>query len=1223
MFRRLKKIFLATTALVPLGVGSAVAGPNGATVVGGSASVQGQGTANVTVTQQSQSAIINWNTFNIGAGESTKIIMPNASSVELDRVTGGLGPSQIYGSLWSNGRVFVVNPDGILIGPGGKIDAAGFLATTHDIANSDFMAGRYNFTGRGNPSASVVNEGAITAQSGGFAALVAPGVRNTGTITATLGKIGLASANGFSLDFYGDRLIQLNVGDSIATTVMDVSTGQPLSALVSNEGKLKANGGRVELTAVAARQVVDTVINNTGVIEANSIGTHNGMIVLGAATAASKPVGAPTQTVKVSGKLSAAGKRRGTTGGTIVVTGENIQVSGANINASGETGGGKVLIGGDTGGGNPSSAVVSIVQAQLEPIAVPTATTVSVDASSVINASAIGQGNGGKVIVWSNEATTFYGTILATGGASGGNGGFVETSGHLTLSFNGTVDTSAANGAKGALLLDPLNATIATNPGSEVITVSSIESALATGNVVVTTVGTVGSEAGDITVAASLSWANANTLTLNSYRNIVVNANITNTGGAAVILRADDTGIGVGSVSFGNGAQVSTAGSVSIFYNPSVNPAGSVVNTTSYVSPTENFTSEVTGGGALTAYMLVNTVYDLQNIQNNLSGTYALGRNIDASATSGWNGGIGFVAIGDRFDFFSGLFDGEGHVIDQLVINSPPLTSQRTEVGLFYSVGVGAVIRNVGLTNVEVNTINSTYTLGIEAVGGLVAENDGTVSNSYVTGNVSGGAAGIGVNLGGLVGYNGGTGTIVQSYSSASVNGVFARVGGLVGSSDGTINNSYANGAVNGGGSCCDNGTGGLIGTNFNLVTNSYSTGTVNGAPVGGLVGTFIPGFHPLTAAVLNSYWDTQASGQPGSAAGIPQITSQLKAGLPVGFDPTVWGSNPSINNGYPYLLWQVAGTTPPATVFQPTMTTSPLISLPPGVSPFPNLQTAFFNPPTNTPGAGSTQPVINNLNTTASIQTISVPASTSQGSSQNAINFGIWSNNQSITAPELLQNLSSEISAANAIYNLGSVQGVTPIDWLTFLPGLPLRLYLEIEKSGFQAGLYIINGKPILAFSSTNFSDLSGDVLTDLENYFGKPTTQYGFAAQLAEAVEKKYPNVTLTGFSLGGGLAAFAGAVNGITAVTFDPAPVPAGTPNSGLVLNLQVQGGGVDFGKSNIGTTVVFNADIFKVGTASPTLTDLGKWHSMSWFEQLSQTTNYHFNTSSGALVTVVPN
>src|SRR5580704_1380418 len=164
MSRQWRRLLLMTSALAPLTLASATAGPNGATVVGGSAAVQGQGTANVVVNQTSQSAIINWNTFNIGTGQTTRINMPNSSSVELDRVTGGLGPSQILGSLSSNGNVFLVNPDGILFGAGAIINVGGLLATTNNISNADFMAGKYRFTIPGNPAASIVNQGSITAQ---------------------------------------------------------------------------------------------------------------------------------------------------------------------------------------------------------------------------------------------------------------------------------------------------------------------------------------------------------------------------------------------------------------------------------------------------------------------------------------------------------------------------------------------------------------------------------------------------------------------------------------------------------------------------------------------------------------------------------------------------------------------------------------------------------------------------------------------------------------------------------------------------------------------------------------------------------------------------------------------------------------------------------------------------------------------------------------------------
>ena len=144
MHPRLANLLLTTTALLALGT-SAAGGPNGATVVGGAATVSGQGTASVTVNQSSNSAIINWTTFNIGARESVQFNQPSSSSIALNRVTGGLGPSEILGTLTANGRVFVINRDGILFGPGAVINTAGFLATTNDIKNADFMAGRYNF----------------------------------------------------------------------------------------------------------------------------------------------------------------------------------------------------------------------------------------------------------------------------------------------------------------------------------------------------------------------------------------------------------------------------------------------------------------------------------------------------------------------------------------------------------------------------------------------------------------------------------------------------------------------------------------------------------------------------------------------------------------------------------------------------------------------------------------------------------------------------------------------------------------------------------------------------------------------------------------------------------------------------------------------------------------------------------------------------------------------
>ena len=180
-----------------------------------------------------------------------------------------------------------------------------------------------------------------------------------------------------------------------------------------------------------------------------------------------------------------------------------------------------------------------------------------------------------SVVVWSNQATTFYGTIKAQSGAQSGNGGFVETSGHQLLTFDGVVNTSAPRGLNGTLLLDPQDALITTNAGPGVVTVSSIEAALANGDVVVTT-GSTGNQAGDLTVAANINCATTSALTLSAYRNVVVNSNITNVSvdGAPINLRADNTGTGIGTVSFGSGAKITTQDFISIFYNPTVNPAG-------------------------------------------------------------------------------------------------------------------------------------------------------------------------------------------------------------------------------------------------------------------------------------------------------------------------------------------------------------------------------------------------------------------------------------------------------------------------------------------------------------------------------------------------------------------------------------------------------------------------------------------------------------------------
>jgi filamentous hemagglutinin family protein len=843
MGRWLRRTIASATSLsVAVAPIASQANPLGGKVTAGTATIQGQGTNQVIVNQSSQSAVINWNTFNIGTGETTHINMPSASSVELDRITGGLGPSQIFGSLYSNGKVFLVNPDGILFGPSSVVNTGSFLATTHNITDSDFMAGKFNFTIPGNPAASIVNQGTITAATGGFAALVAPGVRNDGVITAKLGTVALASGNGFTLDPYGDNLIKLQPSDSIAGQVMDVATGQPLTSLVQNTGTLKANGGQVQLSAVAARQVIDSVINSSGVIEANTVGAHAGKVIFGAATAATKPAGTPAQTVKVSGKISAAGKKPGTKGGLVQITGENIQIANATINVSGQMGGGTILIGGDYHGGSPDPALMAEYGLSLQPWSVPTATTVSVDQASILNASAITSGNGGKVVVWSNQATTFYGTILAKGGTQGGNGGNVETSGQTLKIGGATVSTSAPKGLNGHWLLDPDDFTI------DAAQAASINSSLAAGSDVIILTNATGTGGnGDIFVDSSISWSTNSILTLDAYRNVFVNANITvaGTNGALFVYYNDG----------GTGGDFLTAPGASVTFT-GANPLLTINNN---------------------IYTLIRTASDLQNISG--TGYYALANNVDLSSIPDFIP-LGTVATPNSVvPGFSGVFDGLGHTVSNLNVTEATATDYTNAYNTPYFSGaglfnaIGGEVRNLNLSG-TVTVLSAPVSVGGVYAGGLAGSNGGTVINvqanvAVTTGPIVTGAGGlVGLNeegiimnssatgavnsatglAGGLVGWNFLNGKISSSFATGSVQGPGA-VGGLVGLSEelfsndtNEIINSYATGSVTGTGANA-NEIGGLVGGVFSLglIANSYATGAVtagnNASNIGGLIG--------------------------------------------------------------------------------------------------------------------------------------------------------------------------------------------------------------------------------------------------------------------------------------------------------------------------------------------------------------------------------------------------
>jgi len=264
-FKRRHFLLLSScvSALMPL---TAQANPEGGVVAAGSATISSAGNT-LTINQSTDRAIIDWRSFNIAPNETTRFVQPSSSSHTLNRVN-DTSRSVIEGTIQANGNITIINPNGVFFSRGSVVDVAGLTATSADTSNADFMAGRVQHNVAGGSDAKIINEGSITVRDAGLAAFVAPGVENNGTITARLGKVKLAAGETFTLDMAGDGQMQVAV------------SADQLRTQVANSGAIIADGGSVHLTTTAARTIVDSLITNTGVIEAKTLGEHEGRVVL-------------------------------------------------------------------------------------------------------------------------------------------------------------------------------------------------------------------------------------------------------------------------------------------------------------------------------------------------------------------------------------------------------------------------------------------------------------------------------------------------------------------------------------------------------------------------------------------------------------------------------------------------------------------------------------------------------------------------------------------------------------------------------------------------------------------------------------------------------------------------------------------------------------------------------------------------------------------------------
>jgi hypothetical protein len=338
----------------------------------------------------------------------------------------------------ANGQIYLINPNGIVVGAGASISASSFIASTASIGNAGFMAdpaavsGQYAFNQLTSAASTgtIVNAGSITVGDGGLVALVAPAVRNSGTITARLGTIELASANLFTLDLFGDDLVRIALGDTIATPLVD-GGGGPLHSQIDVSGQLAADGGRIVLLSVpAAAGVVDQAINLSGIARAEAIAAdERGTIRLLANGG----------TIQVSGTLDARSPGVGIDGGTITVAGETVHAAnGARIDASGSGNGGLVALGGTLTAGSTASTQQTLVD---DGAIVSACGTVDCAADG-----SGGSGHGGDIRLYSQAGTTLGGTLNVSASADAEAGTVEVLSNDGTTQLTSTADIIAISG---------------------------------------------------------------------------------------------------------------------------------------------------------------------------------------------------------------------------------------------------------------------------------------------------------------------------------------------------------------------------------------------------------------------------------------------------------------------------------------------------------------------------------------------------------------------------------------------------------------------------------------------------------------------------------------------------------------------------------------------------------------------------------------------------------
>jgi len=866
---------------------TAVVLPTGAQVSAGSVSVN-QSDNTLTVTENSQRAAVNWQTFSIGKNDAVNFVQPNSAAVILNRVV-GTEASLIAGALNANGQVFILNSNGLLFSKNASVNTGGLVASTLNLSDSDFMSGKNTFTGNGR-RASVINQGSLSSDNG-YVALLGNQVVNQGVITARLGTAILAAGDQISLNFNGSSLVNV---------VINKGT---LDALVSNQQAIYADGGLVVLTAKAADTILASAVNNTGEIRAQTIANQSGKIYL---------LGdMQNGTVNVGGTLDASALNGGN-GGAIETSAAKVVVgTDAKVTASAPAGlTGSWLI-------DPTDFTISAGSAAQTSSGIGATTlqgelgTISVSIQTAAGGSQNGDINVNAPVSWSANTLS----LTAQGNININANMIASGTSHLTLNdgWNGST-VSPTYGAAGSSLNVGMNANgtfmgavyFADNTaGANARSGTGFLTINGNGYTVIDSAGASGdqSASGHNTLQGMAYSGNlSGHYALGADISVSTDPSIWNfptgfapIGGSATPFSGTFEGLGhsvstitsntiylsghyigmfgaIGSTGLvENLALTAAAGGLTYIGGLAGANAGTISNVllTSTLSNDNNIGSiQYVGGlvgynsGTVNNSHVVSTAgfdgTDIGGLAGYNSGTItgSSSSGVVGGSAGGYSGGLvgyntGTISTSTSSATVGGPSDSMPWSGGLVGYNSGAITGSSASGSVTGSTDVGGL---VGQSTSAVSSSSATGNVtGGDNTGGLIGITSAAVSSSFATGNVSGGN-----NTGGLVGSS--SSTISASHASGSVSGssyVGGLVGagttgitgssatgnvtgtnytgGLIGTSTGTIDTSTASGSVSG-----SNYTGGLAGATNSAVTNSAATGNVTSAgnDIGGLIGT-------------------------------------------------------------------------------------------------------------------------------------------------------------------------------------------------------------------------------------------------------------------------------------------------------------------------------------------------------------------------------------------------